>query len=492
MKYVSFGRAVLMVLVIFGLIACGAAPPSGHAVNTKKIPITTASDEARDAFLKGRWLLDNLRVTDAHEYFLKAVEADPNFALAHLRVANTATTNQEFFDAVRLAVDTSANASEGEKMLIAALEAGVARDPGTQHSTLEALVALFPEDERAHNAIGIFLFGQQDYERSISAYRAAIDINPEFAPPYNQLGYALRFVGDYAAAEEVFERYTELIPDQPNPYDSYAELLMKMGRYEESIVSYEKALQIDPNFVASYVGIGNNQMFMGQQEDARTTFAKIEEIARTDAERRQARIWTAASYLHQEDFENAFNEVQRRSDIAAETDDRSAMAADLNVMGDILLRAGRADEAAEKYEAQLEMMRTSDVADEAKEATARNLKYDMARVALWKADLAAASELADAYRQEVAVHSVRFEVQRTHELDGMIGLAEGDLEAAIGHFEQANQQDPQIWLLKARTYAAMGDSEGARSACDQVINFNQLNFNLAYVRNTARQLLETL
>ena len=304
--------------------------------------------------------------------------------------------------------------------------------------------------------------------------------------------FALRFVGDYAAAEEVFQRYTELIPDQPNPYDSFAELLMKMGRYDESIASYEKALEIDPTFIASYIGIGNNQMFVGRQEDARSTFAGIEEIARNDAERRQACTWRAASYLHEEDFESAFDEILRRYDIAAETDDRGAMAGDLNLLGDIMLRAGRADEAIKKYEGQLEMMWESDATDEVKEATARNQKYDMARVALWKADLAAASELADAYRQEVAVHSVRFEVQRTHELDGMIALAEGDLDAAIGHFEQANQQDPQIWLLKARTYAALGDSEGARSACNQVIDFNQLNFNLAYVRNTARTLLETL
>ena len=101
-----------MALVVSGLIACGAAPPVDRAVDTKKIPITTTSDEARDAFLKGRWLFDNLRATDAHEYFLEAVKADPSFALAHLRVASTASTNQEFFETFRLAVDNSANASE--------------------------------------------------------------------------------------------------------------------------------------------------------------------------------------------------------------------------------------------------------------------------------------------------------------------------------------------------------------------------------------------
>jgi tetratricopeptide (TPR) repeat protein len=475
-----------------GLIACGAAPPVDTTVDTTKIPITTSSEEARDAFLKGRWLLDNLRVTDAHEHFLRAVASDPDFALAHLRVANTAPTNQEFFDALRRAVERSDNASEGEKLLIEAFKEAVAGDPLVQQAKLEALVALFPEDERAHNMIGNFFFGQQDYERAISSYRTALDIDPGFAPPYNQLGYALRFIGDYAAAEEAFQRYTELIPDQPNPYDSYAELLLKIGRYEESIASYEKALEIDPDFVASHVGIGTNQMLTEQFEDARSTFAGIEDIARNNAERRQARFWMVASYLHEGYFESALGEAEKLYAIAAETDDRGAMAGDLNLMGDILLYAGRTDEAAEKYGAQIETMRSSDATDEVKEATVRNYKWDLARVAVSTGNLDTASELADTYREAVADHAIRFEVQRTHELDGMIALAEGDLETAVGHFEQANQQNPQVWMLKARAYAAMGDREGARSACEHVINFNQLSLNLAYVRRPARELQESL
>jgi tetratricopeptide (TPR) repeat protein len=120
------------------------------------------------------------------------------------------------------------------------------------------------------------------------------------------------------------------------------------------------------------------------------------------------------------------------------------------------------------------------------------MQYDLARIAVWNADVAGATELARAYRQEVSAHNIRFEVQRTHELDGMIAFAEGDVEAALSHFEQANQQDPQIWLLKARAYAADGDDAAARAACEHVIDFNQLNFNLAYVRSLARDLLDTL
>lgn len=493
MNALGLMRAMVSVLTVCAAFGCDVAPPIERIVDTKKIPVTTASDEALDAFLKGRWLLDNLRLTDAHEYFQKAVEADPNFALAHLRVANTAPTNPEFFEALRRAVETSDGASEGERLLIAAFEAAVAGQPEVQLAKLEALVALFPEDERAHNELGYFLFiNQQDYERAIAAYRTSIAVNPEFPQPYNMLGYALRFVGDYQGAEEAFKRYTELIPDQPNPYDSYAELLMTMGRFEESIASYEKALTIDPNFVASYIGIGNNRMFMGRFEDARSAFAEIEQIARNDAERRLICTWTAASYLHQDDFESAIDEIRRRYDIAAETNDRASMSADLNLIGDILLRAGRADEAAARYRDQIEMIQGSEATDEVKEAAVRNQQYDLARVALAKGDLDTAAVLADAYRNAVGVHNVRLEVQRTHELDAMISLARGDIEGTLGHLEYANQQDPQIWLLKARAGAAIGDVEGARMACERVINFNQLNFNLAYVRSTAREMLESL
>jgi tetratricopeptide (TPR) repeat protein len=486
-------RVAASSLVFCLLNACGVAPPVDRTVDTTKIPITTCSDKARDAFLKARWLAENLRMTDAHEYFLKAVEADPEFAMAHLGVANTASTNQEFFEAFRRAVETSTNASEGERFLIAVTEANLAGQPEVQQANLEALVTLFPEDERAHNLMGNFLFfNQQDYERAISSYRKAIEINPKYASPYNMLGYALRQVGDYARAEKAFHHYTERIPDQPNPYDSYAELLMKMGRYEESIASYEKALAIDANFVPSYIGIGNNQIFMGKFDEARLTFEKVEENARNNGERRQAHVWTVASYLHQGDFENALDAVQTLYGIAAETDDRSAMSGDFNLMGEIFLRAGRADDAAEKFDAQIEMMRSSDATEEVMEATERNHNYDLARVALWKADVDTAKKLATTYRDEVATHNARFEVQRTHKLDGMIALAEGHMDEAIMHFERANQRDPETWLLKARAYTAMGDAEEARRACEQVIDFNELNFNLAFVRETARELLATL
>ncbi len=476
--------------VICALAACGKGPADEHS--TAKVPITTTSEEARAAYLHGRDLFEALRFTDAHQHFVSATELDPNFALAWMAAANTSPTTHEFFAALRHATESAAGASDGEQMMIGALDAGVNADPETQRSLLQSLVAAYPGDERAHNALGIFLLGQQDYEAAAAEYRKAIAINPEFPQPYNQLGYALRNMGDFDAAEKAFKRYVELIPDQPNPYDSYAELLMKMGRYEESILSYEKALAVEPTFIASYIGIAHDLLFMNRPEDARDALSRIEGVARTSGEVRQMHTWRAATYLHQDDFGGALAEAQKRFDIAAATDDRPAMSGDLNLIGRILLRAARPEEAAAKYDEAVAMMEISDTTDDVKEAVRRNHLFDAARVALRQGELAAATDLAAAYDEAVAMHNVRGEIQQSHQLQGMLALAGGDPKAALFDLANANQQNPEVLMLNAVAFSAAGDDEAARAACRQVIDFNQPSFILAFVRGEARRLLESL
>lgn len=492
MKIPGFARCLVVGFAMFFLAACSGGKPRAERDESGKIPVTTVSVEAREAFLKGRQLLDTLRATDARQYFVEATELDPDFALAHLRLANTATTNAEFFEELERAKGTMGLASDGEQMLISALAAAVDSEPEVQRELLEDLVAAYPEDERSHNALAIFLFGQQEYAPAIAEYRAAIAINPDFSPPYNQLGYALRTIGDFAGAEEAFEHYVELIPDQPNPYDSYAELLMKMGRFEESIDQYRAALGVDPNFVASYVGIANNQMFMGRTADARATLDALEGIARNDGERRQACTWKAVSYLYDRGPDSALAEAQRRFDIAAETDDRGAMVGDLNFMGNILLENGAIDEALARFRDSVQMAESADIPDEVKEAARRNHLFDTARCALAAGDADAATTMAARYAEAVAVNDVRFEVQQSHELNAMLEIAAGNEGAALLELDQANQLNPRVMLLRARALQGMGDLDDARSALHELIDFNQLSVNLAYVRPRAREMVESL
>ncbi len=484
----SFGREVAWAVALVALVSPSRNLAQEKSAASAKVPVTTSSDDARQLYLKGRDLAEKLRATDANRYFQQALAKDKGFALGYFGLATSAGTAKQFFDAMKQAVAHAPQASEAERHMILGFDAGVRGDPAAQADHFKKLVAAFPNDERAHNFLGGYHFGRQEYTQAIAHYKKATAINASFSQPYNQMGYAYRFLENYAEAEAAFKTYIELIPNDPNPYDSYAELLMKTGRFEESIRNYEKALEQDPNFIASYVGIGNDYVFMGQGEKARETFAKISARARNDGERRTAHLWAAASYLHEGATEKALAELGKLAAIARAGNDLAALSGDVNQMGDVLREAGRLDEALARYTESVETMEKAEVHADVKQGVRRNFLFEQARVALAKKDLASAKQTADAYTKQVAVRSIPFEVRQQHELMGLIALEEKRPADAVAELQQANEQDPRILYLTAVALHAKGDTQRARAAAEKAARFNGLSFNYGFAREKAKKL----
>jgi tetratricopeptide (TPR) repeat protein len=471
------------------LCALGAVAFAVSALAADKIPITTSSEEARQLYLKGRDLSDKLRATDAHALFEHAAVKDPTFALAQVGIANNSGTAKEFFAATRKAVALADKASEPERLVICALDAGAKGEPARQQECLTKLVQAVPDDERAHNQLAQFLFGRQDYAASIAEYKKATSINPQFSAPYNQMGYAYRFMGQYPEAEQAFKKYIVLIPGDPNPYDSYAELLMKTGRFEESIKNYEKALAVDSNFISAHIGIGNNYVFMGKPEEARKSYAKLAAVSRNDGEKLQAHFWTAMSYVHEGATDKALAEVDKMAAIDQAGKDLVALSGAQSQMGDILLEAGRIDEAAKRYQERVATIDKADAPDQVKAATHRQVMFDEARLALARHDVAGAKAKAAAYATAVATHKIPAEVRQTHELAGRIALEEKKGSVAVTELAQANQEDPRVLYLLAVAHQAAGDPVKAKLAGVQAADFNGLSPNYGYVRGKAKAMV---
>jgi tetratricopeptide (TPR) repeat protein len=475
-----------------GSLAVLVLSAAAGAAQEGKVPITTKSDEARQAYLKGRDLFEKLRATDAYEQFKKAAAADKDFALAQVGLANTAPSAKDFFEAVKTATSLASHASEAERHIILGLDAGVRGDPAGQKKHYDELTAAFPKDERALNLLGGYYFGRQEYEQAIAAYQKAIAINPSFSQPYNQMGYAYRFIGRNDEAEKAFKRYIDLIPDDPNPYDSYAELLMKTGRFDESIKSYEKALAVNKYFVASYVGIGLDQIYKGEPQKARETHAKLEQIARNGGEKRAAYAQNAFSYVLEGNTAAAVKEVERMKAVATQEGDTPALAGDSNFIGAILLEAGQADEAARHFAEGLKLAESANTNDDVKSAARRQSLANQARVLIAKGDAAGAKAKSDEYAAVVAQRKIPFEVRQSHEIAGLVALQAKDYQAAVAELKQANQLDPRVQFHLARAYQGKGDAQAAREAARQAADHNGLNFNYAYVRAKAKDLLARL
>src|SRR5690349_83436 len=214
-------KSLSLILVLLALAGCQVEPnkttasTGNKASSDGKIAITTTSEEARKEFLAGRDLSEKLRITDSIQHYDKAIALDPNFALAHLNRATASPTAKEFFEHLKHAVTHSDKASDGERMLIQATEAGANGNPAKQKEILEKLVAEYPNDERAHFNLGGYYFGQQDFTQAINHYQKATALNPTYSTAFNILGYAYRQNEQYADAETAFKKYIELIPNDP-------------------------------------------------------------------------------------------------------------------------------------------------------------------------------------------------------------------------------------------------------------------------------------
>src|SRR5437660_55851 len=168
---------------------CSGSAASAVSENGK-IPITTSSEEAKKEFLLGRDVFEKLLAQESLNHFDKAIALDPNFASAELARANSAPTAKDFFEHLKKAVGLSDKASEGERLLILANQAGANGRPAEQKQYLDKLAASYPEDERVQFNLGGYYFGQQEYGEALAHYKKATEISPNYSPAYNLLGYA--------------------------------------------------------------------------------------------------------------------------------------------------------------------------------------------------------------------------------------------------------------------------------------------------------------
>jgi tetratricopeptide (TPR) repeat protein len=495
-RFSSLSSLLAAAVIVMG-IGCAQkeapAPAASAEVTTPKpagdgkIPITTSSAEAKAEYEQGRTLVDNLKITDSAAHFQKAVELDPSFALAELALANSSPTGTAFFEHLNKAVALADKASNGEKLMILAAQAGANADVKGQKAHLDELVAAYPNDERAHFALGTFDFGQNQIPPAIEEFQKATTLNPTYASAFNLLGYSYRQNVNYPEAEKAFQRYIELIPKDPNPYDSYAELLLKMGRFDDAIAQYRKALEIDPNFINAHQGIAMALLYQGKTDQAAAELANIDKKARTDGEKRTGLFALYVVHVDSGKLQKALEDAQAQYTLGEKTNDVGAMSFDKGLMGTIYLEMGKPDQAKKEYEGGVALVQASNLSQGIKDNSNLALHYNLARVAVAKKDFATAKKEADAFRAGAETSKNPNQLQNSHELDGIIALAEKDYDTAITELGRANPQNPQDMYRICVAFQGKGDGAKATEYCTKAADFNSLpNQNYAWVRAKAK------
>jgi serine/threonine protein kinase/Tfp pilus assembly protein PilF len=221
--------------------------------------LTTSSMEAYQYFLKAQEQFDKLYYDEARKLYEKAVEIDPEFAIAYVGLAYAANglgDSKGRDQAYEKANALSGKASEKERLYIEANYAGVIqKDQGKQLAILQELIGKYPKEKLAHYMLGQYYRNQNRLQEAVEEYEKAVELDPGYGLALNQMAYTVADLGDLEKAVEIFGKYAGLYPDDANPVDSMAEMYFRMGRLDDAISKYKEALKIRPDFYASTAGL---------------------------------------------------------------------------------------------------------------------------------------------------------------------------------------------------------------------------------------------
>ena len=210
----------------------------------------TENAEAYDTLLRGRKYRRMGNLDFAMQMYLRAIELDPDFALAHAGMATVCG----------LLVESRVNSQEFIEQ-------------GTRAA--ERAFALKPDLPEAMAARARMCYAQKQYEEAIRWARKAIELKPDCDNGYSTLGRALYESDRFKEAAELADRALATAGDDYNVYIPYQLALTKAGDkagvaklLEKFIAALERQLQTVPEDARAHSLLATTYAAVGRAREA--------------------------------------------------------------------------------------------------------------------------------------------------------------------------------------------------------------------------------
>jgi TolB-like protein/DNA-binding winged helix-turn-helix (wHTH) protein/tetratricopeptide (TPR) repeat protein len=234
----SFDRGLKDVVELQSDVAQAIARRIDVGLGPRRAPQTApqVSWEAYSAYLKGRHLLlDNktqATIAVALQYFQRAIELDPNFALGYAGQAD--------------AYAEQADADLAPEKAFAL----------SKQAALRAL-SINPDLAEAHVSLANALFYSEwkwaDAERE---YKRALELKPTYEEAHHSYSHYLTLAGRHEEAIEESQLLLRLDPLSSHMNSHLGLACLKAGRFDEALAQFKKTIALDPNYMRVYVHLG--------------------------------------------------------------------------------------------------------------------------------------------------------------------------------------------------------------------------------------------
>lgn len=149
---------------------------------------------------------------------------------------------------------------------------------GRAESACARALALNPNLDVVHTALGDLYSATGKYAEAGRAYLAALDINPNSVNTLSGLALIYMLQGRMEEAEERFRLAIGLHPGDWSAYNSLGYFLYRSGRYAEAAEQYETVVALDNTNRTGFTNLGAAYMLAGNFSAAAPAYRKSIEI----------------------------------------------------------------------------------------------------------------------------------------------------------------------------------------------------------------------
>lgn len=359
----SLGTFLLAILAM-GVVGAGV-------MRLRKPSPYQPTPQALDWYNKGTDALRSGSFLQASKAFQQAIASDPNYPLAHARLAEALfeldnwDKAQEEMLKVHALVPNRSQLARNDALHLEAINATVSLDfPGAIKAYRE-LASLSPDDPQVYVDLGRAYEKNDELKTALTSYVEATQHPPQYANAFLRVAIQYAEQLDQASATVNFEKAQELFEAAGN-FEGQAEvayqrgsLFDKLRRNQEASQHLGRALDLSRATANQYqevktlLKLGNVASGEGQPEKARQLILQAISIAkaiRSDAQVKRGLVDLGNTYIVTTDFTEAEKHFRESLELAQEQKDRRNAARAQLALGIAFQRQIKPDESIGYFE----------------------------------------------------------------------------------------------------------------------------------------------
>ncbi len=219
------------------------------AIEAEEVPTPDVS--AYDIYLRGRNYYQTNRPDDlkfAEEMYKKALEIDPNFAIAHTGLSDVyAFQYMAYYD--RTTERIAAAKAEAEKAL-----------------------QMDPKLPEAHRSLGRYYQFTGDNVKAEEAFLKAVEFNPKYAVGYRTIAWLKAMEGNLSEGLTWAKKALQLAPTDLETLALIGQIHMDSRKFTVALATLQRAIELGPDYGRAYYYLGTVYIKLGVIELALENF----------------------------------------------------------------------------------------------------------------------------------------------------------------------------------------------------------------------------